>query len=184
MELTGERLIPSDVQHTWDALNDPATLKACIPGCESLTRTGDDSFESLVALKVGPVSARFKGKLRLTNVEPPRAYTINFDGQGGAAGFGRGSADVALSPEGTSTRLRFHAKAQVGGKMAQLGSRLVDAAAGKLAEQFFSAFEAHLSAPGEAVAGPTPATAGRPIPGWWWAVALFLAAAVAYFLLR
>src|SRR5215470_14714895 len=89
MELQGERLIPSDVQRTWEALNDPETLKACIAGCETLERTGDNSFRSVMAVKVGPVSARFNGKLELNDVQPPRACTMNFEGQGGAAGFGK-----------------------------------------------------------------------------------------------
>ena len=145
MELQGERLIPAPVDETWAALNDPEMLKACIAGCESLERTGDDGFTALVAVKVGPVSARFKGNLKLTNVQAPNSYTINFDGQGGVAGFGKGSADVALAAEGAQTRLTTHARAQVGGKMAQVGSRLIDAAAGKIADDFFTAFEAHLS---------------------------------------
>jgi carbon monoxide dehydrogenase subunit G len=184
MELQGERLIPADVDRTWHALNDPDTLKACIPGCESVTRTGDNSFESVVAVKVGPVSARFRGKLQMTNIEAPRAYTINFDGQGGAAGFGKGSADVALTAEGTSTRLRYNAKAQVGGKMAQIGSRLIDAAAEKITEEFFSKFEAALRPPEAAAAAPAePAKAGG-ISGWWWLVAALVAAAVAYYVVR
>jgi uncharacterized protein len=183
MELTGERLIPADVARTWSALNDPDTLKACIPGCESLTRTGDNSFESVMAVKIGPVNARFKGKVNLTNVQPPTAYTLNFDGQGGGAGFGKGSADVALSPEGDATRLRFNAKAQVGGKMAQVGSRLIDATAQKLAEQFFSAFEAQLSPPG-AAATATPAKPPSLIPAWVWVVAIAVLAGIAFFALR
>ena len=98
MELHGDRLIPAPVATTWAALNDPETLKACIAGCESLERTGDDAYTAVVALKIGPVSARFKGNLKMTNVVPPTGYTINFDGQGGVAGFGRGSADVGLAP--------------------------------------------------------------------------------------
>jgi len=184
MELQGERVIPASVEATWAALNDPDTLKACIPGCESVTRTGDNSFESVVAVKVGPVSARFRGKLQMTNIEAPRAYTINFDGQGGAAGFGKGSADVALTAEGTSTRLRYNAKAQVGGKMAQIGSRLIDAAAEKITEEFFSKFEAALRPPEAAAAAPAePAKAGG-ISGWWWLVAALVAAAVAYYVVR
>jgi carbon monoxide dehydrogenase subunit G len=183
MELTGERLIPADVARTWSALNDPDTLKACIPGCESLTRTGDNSFESVVAVKIGPVNARFKGKVNLTNVQPPTAYTLNFDGQGGAAGFGKGSADVALSPEGDATRLRFNAKAQVGGKMAQVGSRLIDATAQKLAEQFFTAFETQLSPP-SAAAPAAPAKPPALIPTWVWVIALAVLAAIAFFALR
>jgi carbon monoxide dehydrogenase subunit G len=98
MELHGDRLVPAPVAATWAALNDPETLKACIAGCESLARTGDDAYTAVVALKIGPVSARFKGNLKMTNVAPPTGYTINFDGQGGVAGFGRGSADVRLAP--------------------------------------------------------------------------------------
>jgi carbon monoxide dehydrogenase subunit G len=189
MDLQGERLIPADIERTWQALNDPDTLKACIPGCESVTRTGDNSFESLVAVKIGPVNARFKGKLQMTNVEPPRAYTINFDGQGGAAGFGKGSADVSLAPEGEGTRLKFAAKAQVGGKMAQIGSRLVDATAQKLTEQFFSAFEQYLS-PAKPVAQAVAAEvteAGAPPAGTrltWWIVGAVLVAVIVFFLVR
>ncbi|WP_395688049.1 CoxG family protein [Caenimonas koreensis] len=187
MDLQGERLIPASVQRTWDALNDPETLKACIPGCESVTRTGDNTFESVVAVKIGPVSARFKGRLEMTNVEAPRAYTINFDGQGGAAGFGKGSADVSLAAEGDSTRLTFAAKAQVGGKMAQIGSRLVDATAQKLTEQFFTAFEEHLRPPaadtGEAApASAPPASSG--IPMWVWIAGGAVVLAVLYFATR
>ncbi|MES2634796.1 MAG: carbon monoxide dehydrogenase subunit G [Pseudomonadota bacterium] len=191
MELQGERLIPANIDRTWEALNDPETLKACIPGCESVTRTGDNSFESVVAVKIGPVSARFKGKLQMTNVEPPRAYTINFDGQGGAAGFGKGSADVSLAPDGDGTRLKFAAKAQVGGKMAQIGSRLVDATAQKLTEQFFTAFEEHLrpavveGAAGESTAPivpPAPAPAG--IKTGWLIAGAVVIAAIIYFMAR
>ena len=147
MELTGERLIPATVDATWAALNDPETLKGCIAGCESLDRVGDDGFVAVVAMKVGPVSARFKGNLKLTNVTPPSGYTINFDGQGGVAGFGKGSADVALTADGAAaTRLAYHARATVGGKMAQIGSRLIDAAAAKITDDFFKAFEARLQA--------------------------------------
>jgi uncharacterized protein len=145
MELQGERLIAATVEQTWASLNDPQVLKACIAGCESLERSGPDAMTALVALKVGPVSARFKGNVSMTNVHAPNGYTINFDGQGGAAGFGKGSADVALTAEGErATRLKYTARATVGGKMAQIGSRLVDATAAKLAEDFFKAFEAHL----------------------------------------
>ena len=144
MELTGERLIPASRPDTWAALNDPAVLKACIAGCESLDSTGPDAFAAVVALRVGPVSARFKGNLQMTDIAAPNSYTINFDGQGGVAGFGKGSATVSLSEQGPQTLLKYVARAQVGGKMAQIGSRLVDAAAGKITEDFFKAFEAHL----------------------------------------
>ncbi|MEO8527197.1 MAG: carbon monoxide dehydrogenase subunit G [Caldimonas sp.] len=160
MELHGNRLIPAPIDTTWAALNDPETLKACIAGCETLERTGDDAYTAVVALKIGPVSARFKGNLKMTNVVAPNGYTINFDGQGGVAGFGKGSADVKLTAEGAaSTRLAYEARAQVGGKMAQIGSRLIDATAGKLTDDFFKAFEAQLQArlaPADAAVLPVP----------------------------
>jgi uncharacterized protein len=147
MELIGERVIPAKVDATWAALNDPETLKACIAGCESLERVGDDGFVAVVAMKIGPVSARFKGNLKLTNVNPPTSYTINFDGQGGVAGFGKGSADVALTAiDAAATQLAYHARATVGGKMAQIGSRLIDATAAKITDDFFKAFAAQLQA--------------------------------------
>lgn len=192
MELTGERIIPATVEQTWAALNDPEVLKACIAGCESLERTGDNAFTALVAVKVGPVSARFKGNLQMTNVQPPTSYTINFDGQGGVAGFGKGSADVSLEPEGAQTRLKYAAKAQVGGKMAQVGSRLIDAAAGKITEDFFKAFEAHLqaavpvpAAPAEAppiaVAAAPPASGGG--NRLMWIIGAIVVLAILYFVL-
>lgn len=194
MELIGERLIPAPIDTTWAALNDPAVLKECIAGCESLERTGPNGFAAVVAVKVGPVAARFKGHLEMANVNPPTSYTIAFEGQGGVAGFGKGSADVALAPEGQQTRLSYSAKAQVGGKIAQIGSRLVDAAAAKIAEDFFSAFEAKLKAqaPAEAAA-PAPAPQAAPASSggmgasariWWMAAAVAVAAIVAYFATR
>jgi len=188
MELNGERLIPASIDATWAALNDPQILKACIAGCESLERVGDDGFVAVVAMKIGPVSARFKGSLKLTNVNAPTGYTINFDGQGGVAGFGRGSADVALTPAGeNATKLAYNARATVGGKMAQIGSRLIDATAAKITEDFFKAFEAQLQARlpgGVAVAAgaptlSTPSLARAPEPagtiGWVLAAIVVLA---------
>jgi carbon monoxide dehydrogenase subunit G len=183
MELQGERLIPAPVAETWKALIEPEILKACIAGCESLERTGDDSFTALVAVRVGPVSARFKGNLKLTNVQAPNSYTINFDGQGGVAGFGKGSADVALTAEGAQSRLKYTARAQVGGKMAQVGSRLIDAAAGKIAEDFFTAFEARLQAVAAGAPIPAPAAAPRNNTLWWVVGAVVVLAAI-YFLTR
>lgn len=144
MELQGERLIPAPLATTWAALNDPGILATCIAGCESLVQTGDNTFAAVLALKVGPVSARFKGNLQMTNVQAPNSYTMNFDGQGGVAGFGKGSADVALVAEGDQTRLKYNARATVGGKMAQVGSRLIDATAAKITEDFFKAFATRL----------------------------------------
>jgi carbon monoxide dehydrogenase subunit G len=190
MQLQGERLIPADLQRTWEALNDPATLKDCIAGCESLERTGENAFVALVAVKVGPVSARFKGSLQMTKVQPPNSYTINFDGQGGVAGFGKGSADVSLQPEGESTRLRYTANAQVGGKMAQIGSRLIDAAAAKITEDFFRSFEERLQVkatePDEAAATAPPSAPGLPagFGRFGWGVLALIVAIALYLLLH
>ena len=191
MELHGDRLIPAPLATTWAALNDPETLKACIAGCESLERTGDDAYTAVVALKIGPVSARFKGNLKMTNVTPPNGYTINFDGQGGVAGFGKGSADVKLSAEGeAATRLAYDARAQVGGKMAQIGSRLIDATAGKITDDFFKAFEAHLQAQlapagGVPAARPSaPARVAQPAGTLGWVLAGLVVLATLYFIFR
>ena len=191
MELHGDRLIPAPLATTWAALNDPETLKACIAGCESLERTGDDAYTAVVALKIGPVSARFKGNLKMTNVTPPNGYTINFDGQGGVAGFGKGSADVKLSAEGeAATRLAYDARAQVGGKMAQIGSRLIDATAGKITDDFFKAFEAHLQAQlapagGVPAAQPSaPVRVAQPAGTLGWVLAALVVLATLYFVSR
>jgi carbon monoxide dehydrogenase subunit G len=140
MEMTGEQLIPASQADTWAALNDPETLKACIPGCESIEKTGDNEYAVQMTARVGPVSAKFKGKMALSNVKPPESYSIAFEGQGGVAGFAKGGADVRLKAQDGGTLLSYQAKANVGGKLAQIGSRLVDAAAAKVAGQFFSAF--------------------------------------------
>jgi hypothetical protein len=184
MELQGERLIPAPRALTWDALNDPAFLKDCIAGCESLDKAGDDAFTALVAVRIGPVSARFKGNLKLLEVKPPSSYTMQFDGQGGAAGFGKGSADVSLEDvEGGQTRLKYVARAQVGGKLAQVGSRLVDAAAAKVAEDFFLAFETRLREKVGA-APPPPAPAAAPSRLWWVVGGAIILALLLYLLTR
>jgi carbon monoxide dehydrogenase subunit G len=193
MNLQGERLIPAPVELTWAALNDPDTLKACIAGCESIERTGENEFVAVTAVRIGPVNARFKGRLQLTDIEPLSAYTIRFDGQGGVAGFGRGSARVTLLPDAVGTRLSYVSEAQVGGKLAQVGSRLVDSAAAKIAEDFFRAFEARVGMPttvevaipaipaipagaaGEPGAALAAAGGSRVV---WWIVAALAAAAI------
>ncbi len=148
MEMTGEQLVPAPQQEVWNALNDPDALKSCVPGCESIERSGDNQFDVLMVARVGPVSAKFKGKLTLSDVRAPQSYSIAFEGQGGAAGFAKGGAKVNLSsPDPQSTRLAYEVKANVGGKLAQIGSRLVDAAAKKIADEFFRAFNDRLSAP-------------------------------------
>jgi carbon monoxide dehydrogenase subunit G len=146
MEMTGEQLVPLPQVETWDALNDPAVLKDCIPGCESMERTGDNEYEVVLLAKIGPVSARFKGKMTMTESDPPRAYTLVFEGQGGAAGFAKGQAGVTLTPQEGGTLLAYTAKATIGGKLAQVGSRLVDGVAKKLAGEFFAAFNKRASA--------------------------------------
>jgi len=146
MEMTGEQLIPLSREATWSALNDTEILKACIPGCETIEQISDTEYQLTMTARVGPVNAKFKGKMTLSDIDPPRAYTLVFEGQGGIAGFARGQADVQLSPEAEGTRLGYAVKAMIGGKLAQVGSRLIDGVAKKLAEQFFTAFNANASA--------------------------------------
>jgi uncharacterized protein len=160
MELKGERRLPADRPTAWAALNDVEVLKLCVPGCESLTPTGENRYEAVLNVAVGPVRARFKGKLELADIVAPESYALKFEGAGGAAGFARGEARVTLSElSARDTQLRYVANAQVGGKLAQIGSRLVDAAAGTMAEKFFEAFGAQLTAreaPGTSVTPPAP----------------------------
>lgn len=193
MEMTGEQLIPAPRTAVWEALNDPAILKQCIPGCDTLEKTSDTSFEAAVTVKLGPVKAKFKGKVALSDIDPPNGYTISGEAQGGvAAGFGKGSAKVSLSDAEGGTRLAYAVNAQVGGKLAQIGARLIDATAAKMADDFFSSFNslvaANTPAPaaapavaaaanGEAVtkplvapqiADPAPEPEGSGLPAWAW----------------
>ena len=145
MDMTGEQLISLPQQATWSALNDPGVLKDCIPGCESIEQISAAEYQLTMLAKVGPVSARFKGKMTLSDVSAPVTYTLRFEGQGGVAGFAKGEARIELAPEGNNTRLRYSAKAMVGGKLAQVGARLIDGVAKKMAEQFFTAFNRRAS---------------------------------------
>jgi carbon monoxide dehydrogenase subunit G len=145
MEMTGEQLIPLPQAATWKALNDPDVLKDCIPGCESITRVSDNEYDLVMTAKVGPVSAKFKGRMTVTDANPPNAYTLKFEGQGGVAGFAKGEAGVKLSPQDSGTRLAYSAKATVGGKLAQVGARLIDGVARQIAERFFEAFNKRAS---------------------------------------
>jgi uncharacterized protein len=156
MEMQGERRIPAPRQVVWERLNDPETLRQCIPGCESVDKISDTEFTAKVRAKVGPVSASFTGKVTLTDLDPPAGYTISGEGTGGVAGFAKGSARIALEEEGGETIMRYGAQAQVGGKLAQIGSRLVDGTARKLADQFFDRFAAAVNPQGDAA--PQPAT--------------------------
>jgi carbon monoxide dehydrogenase subunit G len=146
MEMSGEQLVPAPQKVVWHALNDPEMLKQSVPGCESIERIGDNEYQVLMVARVGPVSAKFKGKLALSDVKPPDSYSISFEGQGGPAGFAKGGAHVRLSPDGEKTRLNYDVKASVGGKLAQIGSRLVDAAAKKVADDFFRNFNQKVGA--------------------------------------
>jgi carbon monoxide dehydrogenase subunit G len=169
MELSHTRLVPAPPDRVWTALNDPEILKACIPGCESFDLAPDGSYATTVAARVGPVSARFSGRVELADVEPPLGYTIRFTGQGGAAGFANGEAKVHLAPADGGTALSYTASAQVGGKIAQIGSRLIDGAAAKLADDFFAAFAQRL-APAEppATGAAQPLDAPAPaVPRAW-----------------
>ena len=145
MTASGERRIQAPRQRVWDALNDPEMLRASIPGCESVTRTAEDAFEAKVALKIGPMAAKFGGKVKLENINAPASYTITGEGNGGAMGFAKGGADVALEEiSADETLLKYTVKAQVGGKMAQLGARLIDSTAKQMSDQFFDRFAAAL----------------------------------------
>ena len=163
MEMTSTRVVNAPPEKVWKALNDPAVLKDAIPGCESLDRKTDTEWQVVIAAKVGPVAARFNGKIGLADLAPPTSYTLKFEGQGGAAGFANGEAKVSLAPSGADgTALSYTAKAQVGGKIAQIGSRLVDGAAQKLADDFFERFsEAVAAEAGLAPAAAAPALAAK-----------------------
>lgn len=158
MEMTGERAVPAPADHVWKALTDPETLKSCIPGCDSIEPDGENAYQMQMAARVGPVSARFSGKMRLADIDVDHGYTLRFEGTGGAAGFVNGEAHVTLTPgPGGTTTLSYVAKAQVGGKLAQVGSRLIDGAAHKMTDEFFSHFV-------EACTPPVPAAVAE--PGW------------------
>jgi len=155
MEMTGERLIPAPRETVWAALNDPAVLQASIPGCEAVEKTSDTDLTAKLALKIGPMAARIAAKVKLENIVAPASYTISGEGNAGAMGFAKGGADVSLEEKGPSeTLLTYAVKAQVGGKMAQLGGRLIDATAKQMSDQFFDRFAASLT--------PVPVAAAEP----------------------
>lgn len=199
MEMQGSRTLAVTQQQAWDALNNPEVLKACIPGCDRLEASGENQYSVGVSVKVGPVAAKFAGKVQLSDIHAPNSYTLSFDGQGGAAGFGKGVSQVRLSPagEGCGCELNYTVQAQVGGKIAQMGQRLIDGVAKSMAEDFFKRFEAEMqrrhpeayaraaeveaagqaSAPASALAD---ASAGRrAVPTWVWLAAAAGAVAVA-----
>ena len=183
MDMQGSRQLAVTQQQAWDALNDPAVLKTCIPGCDKVEATGDNQYAIAMALKIGPVSAKFTGKITLSDINPPASYKLSFDGQGGVAGFGKGSAEVTLTPIDEGCDLSYTVHASVGGKIAQLGQRLIDGAAKSMAEDFFKRFDAEMqlqhpdSYAAKMVMGeietdtpPVAASAKAAIPLWVWVV--------------
>ena len=142
MTMTGEVELPASRETVWTKLNDPEVLKACIPGCEQLDKTSDSEFSAIATIKVGPVKARWKGKVRLSDLDPPNSYRISGEGEGGVAGFAKGGAKVSLADRNGSTLLTYDVEAQIGGKLAQLGQRLINGAAKKTADDFFQKFAA------------------------------------------
>ncbi len=190
MEIKGEYRIAAPRDKVFAALNDPAVLQACIPGCESLEKTSDTEMKAKVRLRIGPVSASFAGKVTLSDIDPPNGYKITGEGQGGAAGFAKGGADVKLADDAGNTVLTYNVDAQVGGKIAQVGARLIDGTAKKLADEFFGKFATM-------VGGPPPAAAEAPAPvappaaaaasrGYrhWLIIGVVVAALIVLFLLR
>jgi hypothetical protein len=160
MDMSGERRVAAPRDVVWAALNDTEALKASIPGCESVEKVSDTEFKARVQLAVGPVKAKFQGNVTLKDIDPPNGYILTGQGTGGAAGFGKGEAKVTLREEAGETVIAYTAHATVGGKLAQLGQRLIDTTAKKMADQFFSNFVAYL---GEGAApGPSPATPAQP----------------------
>lgn len=196
MEMQGSRALAVTQQQAWEALNDPEVLKASIPGCDKVESTGENQYAVGVAVKIGPVAAKFQGKITLTDVRPPESYILSFDGQGGAAGFGKGQAQVKLTPQGTGCELAYSARAQVGGKIAQLGQRLIDGVAKSMAEDFFKRFDdemrrrypqAYALAAAEAAQQPQPPSAAPPtagVPVWVWIAAAAVVLGVVVWWLR
>src|SRR6266850_658322 len=185
MEMTGEQLIPVPQAEVWRALNDPEVLKACIAGCEAIERVSDTEYRVVMVASVGPVKAKFNGKLVLSDLNPPNSYSLSFEGSGGAAGFGKGGAQVSLKTEGAGTRLSYTAKASVGGKLAQVGSRLIDGVARKMADDFFSAFNEKLAGPAAKPEDVTVPVGGKKkIHPAWWVAGAVLVALLAYLALQ
>ena len=163
MEFVGRYQIAAPPQQVWSALNDPEVLKACVPGCQSLTRTEECRFDAVATLRIGPVKASFKAIIRQSELDPPRRCVLKGEGQGGVAGFARGEAEVTLAQEGDATVLSYVARASIGGKLAQVGQRLIDSAAKQIADDFFGRFAAQISAPAPAVPDNVEVVAPPPL---------------------
>lgn len=193
MQMSGTRQLNATQAEVWRKLNDPAVLQRCIPGCESLEKVGDNGFKGIVAVRLGPMALKFSGDVTLENMDPPKGYRIKGSGKAGPAGFASGHADVTLAPQEGGTLLSYNVESQVGGKIAQLGSRLVDATAAQIAEQFFTKFTTEIEGPPPPVSAPAVASETAPpaagparaaIPSWvWWLAALVVAVAALYYLL-
>ena len=180
MDMQGSKQLAISQQQAWDSLNDPEVLKLCIPGCDKVEATGENKYAVGMALKIGPVSAKFAGKISLEDIVAPSSYKIAFDGQGGVAGFGRGNAQVKLTPNEAGCLLDYTVQATVGGKVAQLGQRLIDGAAKSMSEDFFKRFDLEMQrlypqAYAEKVAPVEPVAAKAVIPAWVWAAGLLAA---------
>lgn len=160
MDMTGEYRIPAPREAVWKALNDPEVLKQCIPGCEELEKKSDTEYAAKVTAKVGPVKAKFGGNVTMSDLDPPSSYTISGEGSGGAAGFAKGGAKVRLTEDGGATVLSYTVNATVGGKLAQIGSRLIDSTAKKMANDFFGKFAEIVGGEAEAAGAAAPPTAG------------------------
>jgi carbon monoxide dehydrogenase subunit G len=192
MEMQGSRQLAITHQQSWEALNDPAVLKLCIPGCDKIEAIGENQYSLGVSLKIGPLAAKFAGKIVLSDINPPSSYTISFEGQGGPAGFGKGNAKVQLTPNADGHELAYTVQASVGGKIAQVGQRLIDGVAKSMAEEFFKRFDEvmqkrHPDAYADRVKVDTVQAAANSgvggIPSWVWLV-LGAAVIAAYFALR
>jgi uncharacterized protein len=190
MDMQGSRLLNVTQQQAWDALNDPEVLKVCIPGCDKIEAKGENQYAIGMAVKIGPVSAKFTGNIKLSDITPPHSYTLSFDGQGGVAGFGKGSAAVKLLPSDSGCDMQYTANAQVGGKIAQMGQRLIDGVAKSMAEDFFKRFDNEMqrrypTAAVQAPAGseaPTAAPSRSAVPVWVWIAGAALVAALVWVL--
>jgi len=164
MDMSGEYRIAAPRQAVWDALNDPEVLKVAIPGCQTLEKTSDTGFSATVQAKVGPVKAKFSGDVTLSDIDPPNGYTISGEGKGGPAGFAKGGATVTLEEDGEATLLKYTVHATVGGKLAQIGSRLIDSTAKKMANDFFGKFAAEVGGPSAEAAPAAAAGEAQPSP--------------------
>lgn len=190
MQLAGTYHVPASPQRVWEALNDPEIMKSCIAGCESIDVISETEYHAVVSAKIGPVSAKFRGRLTLKDLNPPNSCSLIFEGQGGVAGFAKGGANVTMAPEGNGTSLSYAANTQIGGKLAQIGSRLVESVAKKTADDFFGAFATKLAGSGEPAVASLSAVAEVEAPSssfnryLLWAATATTVLLVAYVILR